>query len=95
MEADSTFVRANGIVELNPVTRVGLDFAIIVNPSNPKLKDAVGLGNALDDFVRIVLWVFVYKVHNGFQYFFYSLEKFFLTWVFLLKVIHYPFEVHF
>lgn len=65
MEADATFIRAYGIVELNAVADIVLHFAGIVNPGDAERYDAVGLYHALDDFIFFKLGMTVVDVGYG------------------------------
>ena len=53
MEAETSLVGADGRVELNPVTEVGLNLSLVVNPGNPECEDTVRLYDSLDSLAMI------------------------------------------
>ena len=62
VEADAAFVRADGIVELNSVAEVVLNFALVVDPCYTEGDNAVRLDHALDNFITLELGVLVVDV---------------------------------
>ena len=62
METDTAFVRADGVVELNAVAEVVLDFALIVDPSYTESVDAIGFNHTFDDFIFLELGMLVVDV---------------------------------
>ncbi len=86
MEADTAFVRADGVVELYAIADVVLNFTFVVNPSYAECEDAVRFNHALDDACFLELGVLVVNVFYAEENFFHCLEKFFFTRVFSFKV---------
>ena len=59
METKSSFVRADGGVELHAVTKVGLHIALVVNPCDAEGKDTVGFDHSLNDLGLFKLGVLI------------------------------------
>ena len=59
MEAQATFVRANGIVVLDAVPHVSLYVALVINPVDAELNDAIGDAQPLNKIGAVELRVFV------------------------------------
>ena len=57
--ADTAFVRANGIVVLDAVAHIGLNVALVVNPSHAELDDAIGYAETLYQVCTLKLGVLV------------------------------------
>ena len=94
MEADTTLVWANGIIELNTVTQVSLHFAAVVHPCHTERKDTVGLHKALDDFSFFKLRVLVIDVFNRQQHFLHSLKVLTFSRMLGLKRSHNTLNIH-
>ena len=67
MEAETTFVGAEGSIVLHTVAEVDLGLTFIVNPHNAELEDTVGLNNALDNLSGLEFGVLVVFFFDGFQ----------------------------
>ena len=76
METNAAFVRANGIVELHTIAKVGLYITFVVHPSNTERKDTVGFNQAFYDFSFLELWMLVIDIFDGKKYFLYGLKIF-------------------
>ncbi len=63
VEADTTLVRADGVVELHAVTDVVLHVTIVVKPGNTECDNLVRLDHTLDDFVAFKLRMLVVNVN--------------------------------
>ena len=57
VEAQATLVGTDGRVELNAETTVDLDLALVIDPRHAELDDALGLDDALEDLVLLILGV--------------------------------------
>jgi hypothetical protein len=76
MESESTFVGANGIIELNPEPPVDLNFALIVYPRDSEYNCPVSLDDSLVYLSFHEFRVLLHRGLKGFQYFLYRLMKF-------------------
>ena len=85
MEADTTLVRADSVVELYAVADVYMDFTCIIDPRYTEGDDTVGLYEALDDSgffeLRVLVVDFFYREKN----FLHSLEEFLFPRVLCLE----------
>ena len=88
VEADTAFVRANGVVELHAIADVVLYFAFVVDPGYAEGNDTVGFNHAFDDFVALELGVLVVHFFYREQYFFHCLQIFFFTGMLGFQVSH-------
>ncbi len=86
METDTAFVRANGIVMLDTVAHVVLDFAAVVYPTYTEREDAVGNTETFNEVVTLEFGIFIVGVLNRSYYFFNSLDVFRLVGKTPLKV---------
>ena len=77
METDTALVGADGVVELNAIADIVLNFTFVVHPGNAESEDAVGLYHTLDDAGFFKLGVLVVYVFNADEHLFHSLEEFF------------------
>ena len=68
MEAQATFVRANGIVVLDAIAHVGLYVALVVNPVDAELNDTVGDAQPLNEIGAVKLRMFVVLFLDGTKY---------------------------
>ncbi len=48
MEADTSLVRTNGIIELNAIADIGLDIPLVINPGDAECHDTIRLDHSLD-----------------------------------------------
>jgi hypothetical protein len=76
MESESTFVGADGIIELNPETPVDLHFASIVYPGDSEYNRPVRLDDSLVYFGFHEFRVLLHRGLKSFHYFLYRLMKF-------------------
>ena len=88
METKSAFIRSDGIVELNPVTAVHMNFAIVINPAELECEDTVRFNDPVDDVGSFKLRIFIVNLFNRFQNFANCLKILNFTRVFFLQVIH-------
>ena len=79
METETSLVGANGRVELNPVTEVGLNLSLVVNPGNPECEDTVRLDDSLYDLGLLELGMLVVNLFDGLKHLADSLEVLFLV----------------
>jgi hypothetical protein len=86
--AETTFVRANGVVVLNTITHVGLYVALIVNPCDAELANTIGDAKALDEVGLLKLRVFVVLLLNGGQYLTYGLDVLRLVGKSLFQILY-------
>ena len=64
MEAETSLVWADGVVELHPVAGVGLDLAVVIHPCHAECEDSVRFNEALNDLGILELRVFVVNILN-------------------------------
>ncbi len=94
METETSFVGANGAVELYAVSQVGLNFALVVNPCNTESENTVGFNHTFYDFGFLKLGVLVVNLFYRFQHFVYSLKEFLLARMLGLEVGHDFINIH-
>ena len=85
MEPQTSLIRTDGRVELNPVSGICLDFTIVINPGHLEGENTLRFDNALDNLGILELRMLVVNVLNRLQYFTYRLEIFLLVRVLGLK----------
>ena len=95
MEADTALIRADGVVELYAVAKVGLHFAAVVDPCDTEREDAVGLDHTLYNAGLFKLRVLVVDIFHTHQHFFHSLQILLFTRVLGLEGAHDTVNVHF
>ncbi len=79
MEADTTFVRTDGVVELHTIAEVGVHLAVVVNPVHTESENTVRLNHAFDNLVFLELRMLVVDIGNRQEHLAYGLEVFLLT----------------
>ena len=84
VEACTTLVRANSIVELYAVTEVDLDLTLVVHPGDTEGEDTIGLYETLDDLVLLKLWMLVVNVLDRKEDLTDSLDELRLAWMLCL-----------
>ena len=94
MEADTSLVRANGVVELYAIADVILNFALVVNPCYTEGDNTVGLYHALYDFVALEFGMLVVYLFYRHQHFAHCLKILFLARVLGLKGGHDTVDIH-
>ena len=87
MEADATLVRPDGIVVLDAPATLHADIAVIVFPANAEADDAVGLGDAAQDLVFVILLLIGDEVEDVLGDFLHGLREFRLAWIALLYTL--------
>ena len=95
VEADTSLVRTDGRVELHTVSRVCLNFTVIVDPSHFECEDALRFNDTLDDLCIFELRMLVIDFLNRLQYFVHRLKIFLLIRVLGLEFGHQIFSVHY
>ena len=88
METQSAFVRADGAVELNTVTKVRLDFSLVINPSDTESEDTVRLDHTLHDLRLFKLGVLVIHLFNRFENLLNGLQILCLARMLRSKLLH-------
>ena len=88
MEAQTSFVGADGAVELHAVADVHLYLALVVDPGHAEGGDALGLHDALHYLGFLKLRVLVVHVLDALQDFAHSLQEFQLAWMLAFQVLH-------
>ena len=78
MEAKTAFVRPNSAVELYTPATVNLNFTFIVYPGNTESDLAFWFYDTTKDVSFFKFRVSFYYTFDGFENFFYSLDKFWL-----------------
>lgn len=73
MEADTTFVRADGIVVLYTVTHIGAYVALVISPCYTELIYTIGDAEAFDEVCFVKFGVLVVLFFDGTQNLFYCL----------------------
>ena len=94
MKTDTTFVRANGIIELHTIAQVGLHFALVVHPCHTECEDTVGLHQALDNFCFLEFGMLVVHVFYGKKNFLHGLKVLGFARMLSLQRGHNTFDVH-
>ena len=94
MEADTAFVRANGIVVLNTIASVCLIVALIVHPSNAECINTIWNTETLDEVDLVKLRVLVVLFLDCAENFFYCLMIFRLVRESALEILKNFFCVH-
>ena len=92
VESESTFVGANGIVELDPVAPVDTYISFIVLPLHTEDDGAIGFGHALEDSGLSVSWIGEDERDDGLGHFIHGLMEFHFAWGPLLEPRHETFE---
>ncbi|MPN34945.1 hypothetical protein SDC9_182439 [bioreactor metagenome] len=69
MKTQTSLVWANGIVELNSVTKIHLHFPFIIDPWHLKCKDTIRLNKAFGNFGLFKLGMLIVHINNGTQHF--------------------------
>jgi hypothetical protein len=87
VEADTTLVRANGIVVLDTVAHVGLDVTIVVHPSDTELINTIRNAEALDEVDLVELRMLVVLLLDGAEDLFYCLMILWLVRESLLQIL--------
>jgi hypothetical protein len=85
VETDTTFVRADSIVELHAITKIGLHVAVVVGPGHTERENSVRLYHTLNDTGFFKLRMLIVDILNTHQNLFDGLKILFLTGVFCLK----------
>jgi hypothetical protein len=75
MEAEAAFVRANGVVILDPPTALHTNVAVVVLPTNAEADYPIRLCDAAKDLVLVVLDLVLDEVENVFRDFLDGLMK--------------------
>ena len=65
METETTLIRTDSAVELYAITKVHMNFAIVVNPWHTECNDTLRLHDTLDDFCFFKLRMLIVNVLNG------------------------------
>ena len=94
METESALVRSDSAVELHTVPKVGLDLAIIVDPSDTESKDTVRLDEPLDYLSLFEFRMLVVNILDGLEDLLHCLQIFFLCRVLGLETGHYFIGFH-
>ena len=89
MEAKSSFVGADGAVELHTVSKVGLDFTFVVNPSDAECEDAVRFDHPLHDLRLLEFGMLIVNFFNTFEHFLHCLKILVFPRMFGLEHRHY------
>ena len=95
MEAETALVWTDSIVELDSVTGVGLDLAVVINPGDTECKNPVRLHKPLNNPGVFKLRMLVVNILNRLKHFTYGLEILLLGSVLGLKFGHDFFCSHF
>ena len=85
MEADTTLIWANSVVELYAVADVYMDFTCIVDPRYSEGDDTIWLYEALNDASLFELGVLVVDLFDREEDFLHGLEEFLFTRVLRFK----------
>ena len=94
MEAKSSFIGADGGVELHAIADVHLHFAFIIDPRHTESDDALGFYQAFEQRSALPLRMLVVDVGNAEEHFVNGLEILFLTGVASFELLHEKFDVH-
>ena len=88
MKPESSFVRPDRSVKLNPVSAIESNFTLIILPTDPEHDDAIRFGKALENPCFTILRVFVQKRPNLLRYFLNRLVKLGLSRVPTFQLYH-------
>jgi hypothetical protein len=81
METKASFVRANGIIELNPPRSIGADAPIVIFPRNSKNDDSIRFRHSFKN-LGILIFLMIQDVRqHRFGNFFDCLMKLGFTWI--------------
>ena len=94
MEAETTLIWSDSVVELYTISGICLNITIVINPSNTECKHSVRLHEALDNSCILEFRMFVIHILDAFKHFTYSLEVLFLRRILGLESGHYFFCSH-
>ena len=64
MKADAAFVRADGIVVLHAPATLHADVTLVVLPADAETDHPVGLGDAAEDLVLVILLLVLNEVED-------------------------------
>ena len=88
VKSQSTFVRADRIVELDAIAFVCANFSAIVFPTYSKNDSAIRLGHAFEYLIFNIDGIFIDERDNGCGNFFYGLMKLSFAWISLDQTTH-------
>src|SRR5574344_2544315 len=83
MESQSSFIWTYGAIELYSISDVYMHCPQVVNPWNAEGQDALWFNNSFDEFCLFKFWMLVVNIFYRNKHFFYSLQIFCLSWMFL------------
>ena len=69
MEADSSLIRTNRIVELYTIANVGLNLALVIYPRHTECEDTVGFNHSLYNFCFLKFGVLIIYIFHRQQHF--------------------------
>ena len=81
VKSQPTFVRADGVIELNSPCPIDSNIPFIISPRDPKRHHSIGLRHSLKNLVLDILWIRVHKWHHRRNEFFNGLVKLWLAWI--------------
>ena len=93
MEAEATFVWANGTVKLYTITLVYMYLASIVSPRNTEHNNALRLNNALQNSLLLILRILIQYRSNRSQNFLYSIMELGFTRILSLNLCNNFFNI--
>ena len=80
VEAETAFVRPDCTVELYTITTVYMNFAVVVYPGNTEADLTFWFGQTTQKVGCFVFRVLVHNTFDGFENFFYCLQKILVHW---------------
>ena len=93
MEAEATFVWANGAVKLYTITLVYMYFTSIVSPRNTEHNNTLRLNNALQNSLLLILRILIQYRSNRSQNFLYSIMELGFTRILSLNLCNNFFNI--
>src|SRR3989344_5445955 len=88
MKTEAAFIRTNGIVPLNTVSPVYMNFSLIVHPGHREYKYMLGLHHPFRDSISAVCRVSIDERNYMGHYFLYCLVEFYLMPISFSERLH-------
>ena len=94
MKTQSSFIRSDGIVKLNPVTQVYMDRPLVVGPGYLENQYAIGFDDPVHNIGRAEMGILIVNLLDRFQDLANGLVVLHLTGVLLRQVKHDGIYIH-
>ena len=88
VEAETSLIGADSAVELNAISQVGLDFALIIYPGHAEGVDALGFHHALNNLCLLELGMLIVNFFDAFEHFLHCLKILAFSRMLYLELCH-------